>query len=133
MKKSIFIICLITAFFFTGINEVSAQWKVWVEWDDTECNCGPILAKSAYITIVYLDDPDPPIVYQEYFNLMNVSNPYQTWGSDTINMDCEDCYYVYARVIYEDSGGDCCHGYAFGTYDGDLLITSVFLPIINLE
>ena len=132
MKKFISIICLLVAFYLSGIFEASAQWKVNVEWEDSECNCGNLNGKSVFITIVYLPDPTPPIVDNKEFDVMNASNPYQATGDETIIMDCEDCYYVYARVEYYDSSGECCHGYESETVDGSDLITGVTLDVINM-
>ena len=134
MKKSILIIiCLVTAFFFIGTNEVTAQWKVTVSWDDEECDCGTITEKTIFITIIYLlSTPPDTIVYNEEFDITNASSPYLATGPETINMDCEDCYFVYARVVYYDSGGDCCHGYESKTVDGQHLIDGYNHPTIHM-
>jgi len=129
------IICLIAfiGFFIAGMHSANAQWEVNVEWDDSECNCGTITGKSVFITIVYLSDPIPPIVDNEEFDVLNATNPYPATGDETINMDCEDCYYVYARVYYYDSSGECCTGYGSATVDGQQLIDGYDLPEITMD
>lgn len=133
MKKLIFIICLITVFFFTGLNEVSAQWVVNVDVNDSECNCGTITKKSVFITIIDLTPTPETIVNNREFVVTGETPPYETSGDETILWNCEDCYYVYARVYYYNSNGECCDGYESATIDGQDLIDEYDLATIIMD
>jgi hypothetical protein len=41
MKKLIFLFAFV-GIFFIGIHSANAQWEVYVDVNDTECNCGTI-------------------------------------------------------------------------------------------
>lgn len=127
MKKSIFIICLITAFFFTGINDVEAQWCFFVTHEDSECNCDSITSeKLSYFIrdLVTLEDVVP------LTTIDLPSEPIMLEGSETILWDEQDRYLVYARITYYDPTV-CCGGWDSYIADGDELTEcAVTLEII---
>ena len=132
MKKLMFLIATI-GFFMVGIQNASAQWEVTVPWNDSECNCGTISSKTIIIKITYLlSTPNQIIVDNEEFDITNESSPYTCDGDETILRDCEDCYLVQARVVYDD-GSECCAGITSAIVDGQNLIDGFTLSTAIME
>jgi hypothetical protein len=118
MKKLIFITCLITAFFFTGINEIAAQWCIDVTYSDALCDCGTITTKTVYYQIYdviiddyIIDDNEPLPAGVGFFELE---------GTEEIVWDAEDRYLVSVRITYFDPS-QCCTGWDSKLVDGDQL------------
>lgn len=117
MKKLIFILCLITAFFFTGINEVEAQWCFNVEYNDEECDCDTITSKTLSYYIKDL------VTMNDVVSLTTIALPtgeIKLEGTETILWDEQDRYLVYARITYYDPTV-CCGGWDSYIADGDEL------------
>lgn len=132
MKKLIYLVAII-GISLVGIQSATAQWKVYVDVNDAECNCGTITGKSVFITIVDLTPTPETIVDIREFDVTNETPPFETSGTESIVWNCEDCYYVYARVYYYDSGGECCTGYESATVDGQDLIDGYSLTTIIMD
>ena len=115
MKKIIFITCLITAFFFTGINEVEAQWCVNVEYIDTECNCENITSKKLSYSIY---DLVTSLFVVPITTIDLPTGDIQLEGTQTILWDAQDRYLVYVRITYYDPTV-CCGGWDSDIVDGD--------------
>ncbi|NQT78531.1 MAG: hypothetical protein HQ565_12505 [Bacteroidetes bacterium] len=130
MKKLIFIICLVTAFFFTGINEIEAQWCIDVTYDDVLCDCDTITTKTVFYQIYdvveeyYIVDDNEPLTYPP--GLFYITGP------DDIIWDAEDRYLVYVRISYFDSGL-CCTDWDSKLVDGDELTECEVGIVINME
>lgn len=119
MKKSILIIiCLVTGLFFTGINEVAAQWSVKVHYDTTNCNCGTITSRT--IDWVLRDLVTQEIIASDIENLTG-QFPFIVSGEETIIYDAQDRYRFSAKITFYEIG-KCCEGSNSKTFDGDELV-----------
>ena len=119
MRNSILlIICFVTSFFFTGVNEIAAQWCIDVTYSDALCDCGTITTKTVYYQIYdvviedyIVDDNEPLPAGVGYFELE---------GTEDIVWDAEDRYLVSVRITYFDPS-QCCTGWDSKLVDGDQL------------
>ncbi len=123
MKKLIFLFALV-GFFMLGMQSASAQTPVdysfWVQWDDDDCSCGPILEKELSFEVKYIASGQT--IDSGTIDVTSTSNPYEVLDNGPIFTDCADCYQVYAKVRYRDSEGWCCLGSSSTVCDGDDLI-----------
>lgn len=122
MKKLIYLFALF-GLFLTGMESANAQvnYSVVVTWNPTNCNCGTITSKQLMIEVWDISGT-PSLIDADTVNVSSYGTSYTYYESGQIYTDCEDCYFVKAKIQYFDSEGECCVGTKNETFDGDILI-----------
>lgn len=123
----------LAGFMFVGVQSANAQMSYTVEfsWDDSNCNCGTIIAKQArdivtdIVTSTVLDD-------SQWFKVTGDDGSYD--GTAAIVLDTQDRYSVSVAVIYNDTETTiCCSGSTTVIKDGDDFLTLITVPQFNLN
>jgi hypothetical protein len=131
MKKSIFIICLITAFFFLGTNEAAAQWSADIYYDTIGCDCGTITSRT--IDWELWDTTLDQLVEEDFNVPLGGDYPYTIPGTETIIFDEQLRYRLYARTKFKVGSTVCCDGWNLDYFDSEELVEGTATLYIEME